>query len=101
MRLLITSASFLATRIEAGRDTSSIGHTGFDMRHSLLVYWFTRSTPRTVGPTNSVGKANSRAEAQMVWTWVAVCGDPCGGVRDLDDCFLSSLSAHTAHFWPK
>ena len=33
----------------------------------------------------------------MVWKWVAMRGDPCGVVLDLGDCFLSSLSAHTAH----
>ena len=31
------------------------GSPSFDMRHSLLVYWFTRSMPRTFGPTNIVG----------------------------------------------
>ena len=105
---LVTPAPFLAkAHRQLGscfKDISFPGLTEFDIRPLLPVYWFTRSMPRTVGLPNIAGWAESRPEAQMGWTWVAVRGDPRGVYQIF--AIISSAhcraSAHTAQaVWPK
>ena len=95
MRLLITSASFVAKRIEAGRDTLRIGLTEFDMQHSLPVYSFHAKNSWT-NKHRWLGEITARG-INGVEVGCSARRDPRGVVLDLGDCFLSSLQSIRAH----
>ena len=97
MTTLVTSAPILAKLIDNSVFVFKIftEHTEFNMQGSLLVHFFTRSMPRTVGQTSNVSWAESRPGAQMGWTCHAVtCAD-----RDLFLELIAEHSAHTAAFF--